>query len=291
VSASNSDPALDLEASLREVTERFLARADRPAPSNLADSIRYSLYAPGKRIRPRLLLAAAKMLGLPLEAALPPALALEMYHCFSLIHDDLPCMDDDDFRRGRPSNHKQFSEGLALLAGDALLALSSEVFSESFRASPDPERFFRAFRRFAGITGAGGVIGGQAAEMMLDERSTLDDLMKMHRLKTGALFSGAILIPMDLAGIAETSAEGQLLADFASELGLGFQIADDLEDAGPEGQNQEDSKSILRHLPVAEVRSRFSASLASASDALTRSFGAPSAPLTAIAQEVVKRLR
>ena len=263
----------ELDLSIRQITEHFLTRPDHPAPANLADAIRYSLYAPGKRIRPRLLLATAEMLGLRRESALPAAVALELYHCFSLIHDDLPCMDDDDLRRGLPSNHKKFSEGLALLAGDALLAMASEVFSECARDLPETDRFFRAFRRFSGITGPGGVIGGQAAEMLMNEDSSLDDLMKMHRLKTGALFSGAILIPMDLAGIEEKSEAGKTLCDFAAELGLGFQIADDLEDAGPGGENQEDAKSILSHLPVAEVRARFSASLGRASQDLVGRWG------------------
>ncbi len=280
----------EIDSDLQQVTEHYLTRPDHPAPANLADSIRYSLYAPGKRIRPRLCLATAAMLRLKRESALPAAIALEMYHCFSLIHDDLPCMDDDDFRRGRPSNHRQFSEGLALLAGDALLAMASEVFAECAREAASPEHFLRAFRRFSGITGAGGVIGGQAAEMLMSESSSLDDLMKMHRLKTGALFSGAILIPMDLASIEETSPEGQALAGFAAELGLGFQIADDLEDAGPEGENREDTKSILNFLPVAEVRAQFSASLSRASGGLSVHWGEASLPLRSIAAEVIGKL-
>ena len=103
--------AESLERALGDAFRRHLASPQGDCPDNLAQAMSYSLLAPGKRIRPRLLLVCAEMVGLPVSAALPPALALEMIHCFTLIHDDLPCMDDDDFRRGRPSNHRQFGEG------------------------------------------------------------------------------------------------------------------------------------------------------------------------------------
>ena len=118
---------VDLEQALAQALDRHLVSTDGRTPPNLEESIRYSLLAPGKRIRPRLALASARLVGLSPQAALPAALAVEMIHCFTLIHDDLPCMDDDDFRRGRPSNHKIYGEGLALLAGDALMMLALDV--------------------------------------------------------------------------------------------------------------------------------------------------------------------
>ena len=133
---------MNIEQHLSETLERFFQTQEGFTPPHLQESIRYSLLSPGKRIRPRLLLASGQMLDVPHQALLPAAIAVEMVHCFTLIHDDLPCMDNDDFRRGIPTNHKKFGESLALLAGDSLMALAIDVFLES---SLDSARLFQIF--------------------------------------------------------------------------------------------------------------------------------------------------
>lgn len=239
------------EKSLQSACLSYLEQ--RRTPSNLNDAIRYSLLAPGKRIRPRLVLATGELLGLKDEAVLPAAIAIEMIHCFTLIHDDLPCMDDDDFRRGRPSNHKVHGEGLALLAGDALLALSIEVFIELANGFPH-SAFTAALRELMKATGAAGVMGGQAAESLLNRSATLEALLEMHRKKTGALFEASILVPMHLANIQSDSREGIALAQFAAAIGAAFQIADDIEDSVEAKEKPE--TNILSHLTKDEAKSK-----------------------------------
>lgn len=286
-----SSPAMqDLEGPLASALERHLTGKDGRTPPNLAESIRYSLLAPGKRIRPRLSLACAAMVGLDERAALPPALALEMIHCFTLIHDDLPCMDDDDFRRGKPSNHKIYGEAIALLAGDALMALALDVFLD---AAPHAKGsgLATALRRFAWCTGPRGVIGGQAAEALLTASSPFEAMRTMHAQKTGALFSAALLIPMDLAGIREESPEGGAIARFAAELGLAFQIADDLDDAQQDAKAEAPSPTSILHYRTAEqARSETRARLESACRELESRWNEGARPLVAIAHEVLRSL-
>lgn len=277
--------ALDLEASLQAALEKHLVGPDGKTPANLAESIRYSLLAPGKRIRPRLSLACAKMIGLSREAALPAALSLELLHCFTLIHDDLPCMDNDDFRRGKPSNHKVFGEAIALLAGDALMSLAVDCFLDS-SAHADATLVIRALRRLNGAIGPRGVMGGQAAEALVREKPVLEDMRIMHTMKTGALFSAALLVPMDLGGIAEESPQGRSITYFASQLGLAFQAVDDLEDEG----KTPDPTSILYYLSADETRHQTREQLQAAMKGLSANWGAGAAALNAIADEVLQKV-
>ncbi len=280
---------LKLEKELESRLTHHLHSSKHRMPPRLEASIRYSLLAPGKRIRPRLLLEAAEMIGLSREAAWGPAVALEMIHCFTLIHDDLPCMDDDDFRRGRPSNHKQFDESTALLAGDGLmgLAIDSLLDSEKF---VEAGNIVRALRRFAEAIGPRGVVGGQAAEPDLaGAGASLPALRSMHARKTGALFDASLLIPADLAGIQPSDPRHQALARFSDALGSAFQVADDLEDAGTETR---ESVSILDYLSADEAAGQTRDQLESACRDLESAFGAaPAARLVAIAREVSSRLR
>ena len=279
---------MNLEEKLRQALDRYLIKNDGSTPQHLAESIRYSLLSPGKRIRPRLLLECAEMLGLSLEAALPAALALEMVHCFTLIHDDLPCMDDDDFRRGMPSNHKKFGEGIALLAGDALMALAVDVFLDSQVQS---DRLLTGLRRLTWAMGPRGVIGGQAAEDLLHQNSQLEDLRQMHRQKTGALFSAALLIPKDFAGISDDSELGRSILAFADELGLAFQVADDLEDADTPGEGvQQDPTSILFFQSKEEAAQSMRTALALAAENLLRHWGDRAQALTEISDEVIQKI-
>ena len=219
-------------ALIEKALTQFLTR-HTPAhqtPVRLRESIAYSLLGPGKRIRPRLALTTGALLGLSTDVAMAGALAVELIHCFTLIHDDLPCLDNDDVRRGRPSNHKQFDEATALLAGDALQSLAFEAIL-SAPIPNDSARILKATRRLAQVIGPRGVIGGQMAESALTEKSKFEDLIQMHRLKTGALFDASILIACDLAGHAENERSFQSLSNFATALGGAFQILDDLDDA------------------------------------------------------------
>lgn len=273
------------ESALKTNCAALLSSKD--VPTNLSSAIEYSLLAPGKRIRPRLALATGQLLGLDSAATMPTAVAIEMVHCFTLIHDDLPCMDNDDFRRGRPSNHKVHGEGLALLAGDALLALAFEVFAQS-SAHVKQAPFALALKRFVRASGASGVIGGQAAEALLSTSSSLDEVLEMHRKKTGALFEAAILVPMNLAGVAEPSAEASALSAFASAIGSAFQIADDIEDAKEE--SEKDEVNILSFMPEPKARAFALDALKASTQTLKNLYSSKSEPLVSIAKELEARL-
>jgi geranylgeranyl pyrophosphate synthase len=218
--------ALDRE--LRRIAEPLL----RAAPPALRDSILYSLLGPGKRVRPRMLLAVAGALGVLEEAALRLAAAIEACHAYTLVHDDLPAMDDDDVRRGRPTNHKVYGEATALLAGDALALLAVD-FVLSIEGAP-PASLTRAARALLEAAGARGVIAGQAAEIALPAKDArpsaerLPELLEIFRLKTGALFRAALVLPCALSG-GDATLESELAA-FGEATGVAFQIADDLED-------------------------------------------------------------
>jgi len=209
-------------------------------------------------------------------------------------------MDDDDFRRGRPSNHKQFDEGTALLAGDALIPMAFETLLEA-RASADPAHVLDAMSVLTRAMGPEGVCGGQAAEGILGATATLDDLRKMHAQKTGALFSAALLMPRALAGLDPDSHPGRAIATFAEELGSAFQVVDDLEDAiqdkGVDGNKlahapeDEAFASILRYLPFEAAREVTLERLRNASQSLHTHWGTPAQSLTRISDEVSQRLR
>ncbi|MEK6580358.1 MAG: polyprenyl synthetase family protein [Bdellovibrionota bacterium] len=275
---------MDFEKSLESSLLRHLAR-ETGTPSNLAEAIRYSLLAPGKRIRPRLLIECGRMLQVNETALVAAAVALEMVHCFTLIHDDLPCMDNDDFRRGMPSSHKKFGESLALLAGDALLSLGFDSLFDSADLI-SPLFFQNGLKRFAWAIGPRGVVGGQAAEALVVKRPTLIGLTDMHARKTGALFSAALLIPMDFAGISESSPRGSGLVAFAATLGNAFQIADDLED-----EESYDPMSILFYKNAKAASEDASQTLSCSIDSLKDVFGRSSDGLTGIAQSVLKELK
>lgn len=210
--------------------------ANTEADRELKQSVQYSLLQNGKRFRPVLCLLTAQALhrgeGFSEEKVLPLAAAIEMIHTYSLIHDDLPCMDNDDFRRGQPTNHKVFGESTALLAGDCLLTLSFELLAQKF--SDNSTLAVQLIRLLSQAAGFVGMIGGQAVDIKAktDKFSQIDDLLKMHARKTGAMIriccEGAALI----AGV-----QGKdiiLWRKFGEQLGLAFQIKDDLLDSEPE---------------------------------------------------------
>jgi geranylgeranyl diphosphate synthase type II len=196
--------------------------------TRLGEAARYSLEAGGKRVRPVLCLLACEAVGGTAMAALPGALALEYVHTYSLIHDDLPAMDDDDLRRGRPTNHKVFGEGHAILAGDALL---TEAFGVLAAADLDPVRRAEALKLLAESAGWRGMAGGQALDLEGEKIASydLDHLRLIHRLKTGALLRASLEIGAVLGGAAP--AERAVLRACGEAIGLAFQIQDDILDA------------------------------------------------------------
>jgi geranylgeranyl diphosphate synthase type II len=196
-----------------------------PDTAPLVESMRYSLLAGGKRIRPVLALATARAIGCDEHDFLPFATALELIHTYSLIHDDLPAMDDDDMRRGRPTAHIVYGEDVAILAGDAL-------YAEAFRhvlshQEGDPARILRAMAELAAATGVDGMVGGQFIDIA-GEQQTAEDLRRLHGLKTGRLICASVECVLLIAGMTPSTTSAY--REFASELGVLFQIVDDILD-------------------------------------------------------------
>lgn len=188
------------------------------------DAMRYSLYAGGKRIRPVITLAVCEALDGDMNAALTFGCALEMIHTYSLIHDDLPCMDDDDLRRGKPTNHIVYGEATAVLAGDALLNFACETVAGEKDISSDMA--IKALRIIYNASGADGMIGGQVLDMDAEKREiSAEELTVLHRKKTGALISAAASL-----GALSADEDEKLLLGYSSSLGLAFQIRDDILD-------------------------------------------------------------
>jgi geranylgeranyl diphosphate synthase type II len=204
----------------------------------LVEAMRYSLLAGGKRIRPVLALATAESLGEPPERLLPSAAAIELVHTYSLIHDDLPAMDDDDLRRGRPTCHKVFGEDTAILAGDALFAEAVRLVCE--RQPGGPEAQVGILAELSGATGVHGMVGGQYLDLMDAGRESATALRRVHSLKTGRLMACAVHCALVLAR-PEPAVEAVYRA-FARELGLLFQIVDDILDVA--GSEEELGKAV-----------------------------------------------
>jgi geranylgeranyl diphosphate synthase type II len=196
-------------------------------PLALREAMAYALLAPGKRFRPLLTLLAAEACEGDVQAAMPAACAVEMIHAYSLVHDDLPAMDNDDYRRGQPTCHKKFGEGMAILVGDALLTLAFEVLARHIQPR---DVAGRCCEILAEASGACQLVGGQADDMAPDpSRWTLQELDSIHRRKTGALIQAALRLG---ATVAQADDEEHILLEtYGSNLGLAFQIADDLLDA------------------------------------------------------------
>ncbi|MGH7906512.1 MAG: polyprenyl synthetase family protein [Candidatus Binataceae bacterium] len=213
---------------VEQALDRAVPEADGPA-ARLHEAMRYSLMAGGKRLRPVLALAACEAAGGRIEDALGLACAVEMIHTYSMIHDDLPCMDDDDLRRGRPANHKVFGEAIATLAGDALLTHAFAVLVRFTPAGVSPAILAETIARLAEAAGSPGMVGGQTIDLLSEGQNlTVEQLKYLHSLKTGALFAAAIVGGGRLGGA--TGPELAALDDYARALGLAFQVVDDLLD-------------------------------------------------------------
>jgi geranylgeranyl diphosphate synthase type II len=225
----------------RRLVEDALSRALPPEsawPATIHRAVRYSLFAGGKRVRPLLALAAGETVGGAPEEVLPLAVAVEMIHTYSLIHDDLPCMDDDDLRRGKPTSHKVFGEAIAVLAGDALLTRAFHVLAD---VPPywDGERLRRRVQALAILgeaSGTTGLIGGQVEDLESEGREVdHTTLERLHRAKTGALFSASVRGGAVLGGAGPDDLSR--LARYGAAVGLAFQVVDDILDA-TEGAEQ-----------------------------------------------------
>jgi geranylgeranyl diphosphate synthase type II len=210
-----------------------LTLSDGPGTDRLAEAMRYSLLAGGKRIRPVLALATAAALGRDPEQVLPLAAALEMIHTYSLIHDDLPAMDDDDLRRGKPTCHKAFGEDVAILAGDGLFAEALQL-ALAHQTGP-PENVLAALREVTGAAGVNGMVGGQFLDITAPDDLEPAALRRLHELKTGRLIAASVDSVLLLSG-AEADAR-QHYGRFAAELGVLFQIVDDILDVTGDEQS------------------------------------------------------
>ncbi len=218
--------SLDYKQTLIESALDAYSQFPVECPRKLQEAIRYSLLTAGKRLRPMLVMLAAEACGGTAEAAAPAACAVEMVHTYSLIHDDLPSMDNDDMRRGRPTSHKMFGEGIAILAGDALLALAFDVLAKDIRPADVAAACCATLAKASGATG---LVGGQcddiSQEAATGSRQMLDSI---HNRKTGALFLASLRLGGLVAGA--TAVQQQALYEFGANLGLAFQITDDLLD-------------------------------------------------------------
>jgi geranylgeranyl diphosphate synthase, type II len=290
-------------AAKQALVDRHLAdllTAERDAPASLIDAMRYSLLAPGKRLRPALVFMACQAAGGSESKAIPAACAVEMIHTYSLIHDDLPAMDDDDLRRGMPTCHKKFGEAAAILAGDALLTLAFQVLAEHY----PPTTAAACCLALAQGSGAAGMVGGQVDDLAWESRDhprTLEALEHIHRGKTGALFCACLKLGV-FAAQAEDGMDGTLLDRldiYARAFGLVFQITDDLIDV--EGNAADSGKNVGKDaargkltypglLGIAESRQRARDLTQQALDAV-QPLGVAAEPLVHLMQFVLARDR
>ncbi len=287
---------------IKAALRHHLADGTRLAPARLRDAMAYSLLAPGKRLRPLLTVLATEAVGGDLTAALPAACAVEMVHTYSLIHDDLPAMDDDDLRRGLPTCHKRFDEATAILAGDALLTLAFGVLADSY----PPATASVSLKEIAAGAGAAGMVGGQMLDLQAESEScppAVADLERIHRLKTGALFRTALRLGLYSAqaerpGGVDPVALGHLDA-FADAFGLAFQVTDDLLDVESSAElagkrvGKDAALGKLTYpglLGVASSRER-AAELGRAAVSAAEALGERARPLAELARFVVQRDR
>ncbi len=295
---------MDLKIYLKEQVSRVDAALDRylpketELPHSVHKAMRYSVFAGGKRVRPILMLAACHAVGGDSVCALPAACAMEMIHTYSLIHDDLPAMDDDDFRRGNPTNHKVFGEAVAILAGDALLTEAFKLASDPrFAEGCDASGLLAVIHEIATCAGSYGMVGGQVIDMESEGRPDIDlaTVQYIHTHKTGALIKASVVAGALLGGAA-----GEQLAAitrYGEAAGLAFQIADDIldiegtteeigKDAGSDQARGKATYPAVMGLVAAKEEAQFM--MDEALGAL-EIFGAEADPLREIARYIVQR--
>jgi geranylgeranyl diphosphate synthase type II len=291
------DFAAYLEGARRRVEAALEGALGPERPESLREAMRYSLLAGGKRLRPILCLAAYELAGGEGELAMPTAVALEMIHTMSLIHDDLPAMDNDDLRRGRPTNHKVYGEAAAILAGDALLTRAFEMVALRSPGVP-PARLLQVVGELSLASGAPGLVGGQVVDLESEGREVdLDTLEYIHLHKTGALLRACVISGALVAGAPEPLL--QALGTYARGIGLAFQIIDDILDvtASSEVLGKTAGKDLVadkttypKLLGLEESRRRAEALVDEAKAAL-QPWRERAAPLLALADYITSRDR
>ena len=278
---------------INQALEEFLPPPDKK-PTKLHEAMRYSVLAGGKRIRPLLTLAACELVGGDEKEVLPAACALELIHNYSLIHDDLPCMDDDDFRRGQPTNHKVYGEATAVLAGDALLTLAFEIMAEIDNLPK--KRVLKGTAELAKAAGNKGMIGGQIADIEAEEtKIAKEELTYIHQHKTGALLKVSVRLGAILAGANEEDL--QALTAYAEKLGYTFQIVDDILDVEGDqkklgkdvGSDQDKEKATFPAVYGLEKSKEMAARLTEEAKEALDSFGSKADMLAKLADYVIER--
>ena len=295
--------AFDLEAYLQErrglvdaALDGFLPSEDTRPPS-VHRAMRYSVLAGGKRLRPILVIAGAEVVGASPSAVMPTACAMELIHTYSLIHDDLPAMDDDDYRRGRLTNHKVFGDAIAILAGDALLTYAFQLVAQNATVpSVDPKVVCDVVAEIAEAAGTGGMVGGQVVDIESEGKTiTAEELEYIHVHKTAALLRASLSVGARLGG-ADAAALAAV-ADAGQSLGLAFQIVDDILDVEGSletlgktaGSDERKQKVTYPALHGIEASRREARRLIERTKSRLSVFGARSAPLCALADFVVER--
>ena len=220
-----------IEKTLEEYFDERLKNPEYKLFKNVIESMKYTTCLGGKRLRGILCLETCKMFLGDFKAAIPAACALEMLHAQSLIHDDLPCMDNDDLRRGKPSNHKVYGEAIATLAGDALISFGPQIIIEKTPKSISAEKIVKLLYEYSLAAGAFGIVGGQTADIEAEnsnEKISIEHLQFIHKYKTGALFKCSLLLGAIIGGANEN--ELDIMRAFGDKFGLAFQIKDDILD-------------------------------------------------------------
>lgn len=282
---------------LARVEQALSAWVAADAPAGLGEAMRYAVLDGGKRLRPLLVLAAAEAVGGNQQAALRAACAVELIHAYSLVHDDMPCMDNDVLRRGKPTVHVKFGEAGALLAGDALQALAFELLTPDADGVPEAMQA-RLCRLLARCAGSAGMAGGQAIDLAsVGVKLNEAQLREMHRLKTGALLQGSVLMGAVCGEV--TPAEQQALSDYGAAIGLAFQVVDDILDVTADSATlgktagkdaEQDKPTYVSILGLERSRAYAQDLLAQALAALDGSGLADTRALRALADMVVNRV-
>jgi farnesyl diphosphate synthase len=293
---SFADHLRALQQRAENVLDRYLTADDEPT-SRLREAMRYSVLGGGKRLRPLLVYCTGEAFGAPLEALDAPAAAVEIIHAYSLVHDDLPAMDDDDLRRGRPTCHKVYGEGTAVLVGDALQAYAFEILAEDHSPGVTDAGRLASLRVLAQGIGTLGMAGGQAIDLdSVGQRIDLARLEVMHRRKTGALIRASVLMGAIAAQVNNPTVL-QALHRYGDEMGLAFQIQDDILDVEGDAASlgkatgadaARDKPTYPSLLGLAEARARADLHRDRAIASLA-SLGQPAAGLEALARFVVDR--
>ena len=284
------------QARIEQVLDRCLTLPDS-GTARLREGMRYSVLGGGKRLRPVLVYTTGEALGAPLDHLDLPAAAVELVHVYSLVHDDLPAMDNDDLRRGRPTCHRAFDEATAILVGDALQALAFDVLAHNVAGNANATARLEMIRILAYASGTSGMAGGQAIDLASVGRTlTADDVEHMHRRKTGALIQCSVLLGATAAGL-EAGPKLDALKKFGADIGLAFQIQDDILDV--EGETEVIGKSagadIARGKPTFPSTLGLQASreraqaLCEGAIAALAPLGAGAAPLAELARFAVNR--